>query len=80
MFHRPFTAETNAIIKHSLVTSSTQHMWELFAGNRRVALSLMPEEGGLGVTLTFEPVNLIRMVRAPELQFGGAEFKSRSDR
>jgi len=36
-------------------------------------------EGGSGVNLICEPVNSIRMVRAPDLQFGGAEFKSRSD-
>ena len=39
----------------------------------------MRGEGGSGVTLIFEAVNLIRIVRASELQFGGAEFKSRSD-
>ena len=80
MFHRPFTAETSAIIKHSLGASSTQHMWELLAGNHREVLPRHAREGGSGVTLIFEPVNSIRMVRAPDLQFGGAEFKSRSDR
>ena len=38
LFHRPFTAETSAIIKHSLGASSTQHMWELLAGNHRAVL------------------------------------------